>query len=140
MSEETFKVRLAKEEDLNFILATWLNHYKDFSYFAKRIRRSVFFTFHHAIAERLIRKSQILIAYPDEDEDIIFGFLVYERGADPIVHFAFVKQELRRMGIATLMFKRAAIDPDKCVFTHWTMTTNALTVRWPNAEYNPYLI
>lgn len=138
-------VRAACEDDFNFLIATWLNFFYKNSYFTKRIRKSIYFLNHEKIVKNLLRKetARIVVAYPTELPEVIFGFLAYEEETpecSPIIHFAFSKEELRGKGIFTQMYKHAGIHPNHCRFSHWTMDMNDLIRKYPEAIYDPYRI
>jgi GNAT superfamily N-acetyltransferase len=134
-----------KAEDLNFVYSSWLRSYKHSSYWAKRIRHNVFFAGHQAMLNYLFAKPtfQCAVACSPEDPTQIFGYLAYEKateGAQPIVHFVFVKDDFRKMGVARKLFEAAGITPPSLTFTHWTYTVDALVERWPDMVYSPYAI
>jgi hypothetical protein len=135
-------IRPAEPGDTAFVIATWLHHYKDESYFAKRIKHSIFFRWHHDIVERILARpgTNVAIACSAQDPEVVFGFLVYEQGEKPTLHFAFVKEELRRMGIGRALFGHENLDPCKCFFTHWTFMMNDIFDRFPGLTYDPYRI
>jgi len=130
------------DNDKAFIYSTWLRNYKHSSYFAKRIKPVIFFAGHHPIVEHLLGKSnsKIFIACPKGDADTILGYLVCEKPEDknPIVHFIFMKEAFRGMGIGKALFKHAAIDPNKMNFTHWTLLVDDFIRKWPEMIYDPY--
>lgn len=56
----------------------------------------------HALCERLLKRSLVLIACNPEVPDQIYGFLVVEPMAEaPVAHFLFVKKRFRRLGVAS---------------------------------------
>lgn len=137
------EVRSFIPDDTPFVIATWLNYYKYFSYFAKRIRKGVFFKWHHKIVENILKKptTTVLIATPTNDPEIILGFLVTEKmDQDQVIHFIFVKEELRNMGIGRRLIEESKIDLDKVFFTHWTYSVNDLIKKYPNISYDPYRV
>lgn len=56
----------------------------------------------------------------------------------PVVHFTFVKDAFRNMGIARAMLKASGIDVNKLMFTHWTMPVDELIRKYPDITYDPY--
>lgn len=137
------EVRRAKDADMPFIYANWLNHYKNYSSFAKRIRKDLFMQWHHKVVKLIVERStcDVYVAYPKGDPEVLLGYLVTEQWPDgPVVHFIFVKEAFRRFGIARSMIKHSEIPTDKITFTHWTYDMDALTKRYPEYVYNPYKI
>lgn len=134
--QANIELRGLTEKDLPFVFATWLHAYKKESYFAKRIKRDVFFKEHHRLIELLLGKSQILVAHPIGEPDVILGYLVYTSG---VVHFAFVKPEFRKLGIAKTMLNAAKFDTE-LQFTHWTFSMDDIIKTHPEMTYNPYAL
>lgn len=61
----------------------------------------------HALCERLLKRSLVLIACNPGNTDQIYGFLVVEPEV-PVVHFLFVKKRFRRLGVAKDLMANAA--------------------------------
>lgn len=136
-------IRHAGPDDQNYVIATWLHHFKSNSYFAKRIRHAVYYDRQHRVISTILSRTrtQVLIAHPEGEPEVILGFLVSEDLTTyHSIHFAFVKEELRRMGIAKKLVTHAGIDPDGAHFTHWTYPVNDLINRFPGLIYDPYPI
>lgn len=139
---EAIKIRAASESDKPFIYANWLRHYKNRSYFAKRIRNSVFYKWHHLVLEKILDRSstKILIAHPPEEAELILGFMVYEDQPDgSVIHFVYIKPQFKRMGIAKKLFASADLKESQ-YFTHWTFDVDELIQKLPNLIYDPYRI
>lgn len=134
------RVREGEASDTAFVIATWLHQYKHFSFHAKRIKHSVFYRQHHALVERVLAKpdTRIFIAHPDHAPEVILGFLVVER--PQAIHFAFVKEEIRRKGIARLLFRESETPTQGAIFTHWTCMMNEIYPNLGEMTYNPYAV
>lgn len=138
---ESIEVRAYQEsQDKAFIYSTWLKNYKHSSYFAKRIRPVTYFKGHHIVIDHLLKKpsTNVIIACPKGDQETILGYLAYEILEKPVVHFTFIKDAFRKMGIARALFEAAAIDPNKICFTHWTHPVDELIQKYPDMIYDPY--
>lgn len=136
-----FLIRPGVKEDASYVIATWLNHYKDHSYFALRIKRKIFFQSHHKVVTRILSRpeTQVLVIHPAGEPEIIFGFLVYELHSDaPVIHMAFVQEKLRRQGLCRRLMREARIEWEHALFTHWTYTASDLVRRFPGLTYDPY--
>lgn len=139
--EDSISIRAYKSDvDKNFIYSTWLQNYKYSSYFAKRIKPHVFFTGHQKIIDHLIAKPiKVLIACPKNDDETICGYIAYEFKNDkPILHFIFIKEAFREMGIAKNLLKAAKIETPTFTFTHWTFPIDELVRVHPDLTYDPY--
>lgn len=134
------EIRKIKESDKNFVIATWLKNYRSSSAFAKRINNEVYYKNHHAIVEHILSKPQTtaLVVNSLGDEDHLLGFMVYETWPDAhVIHYAFVKIEFQKFGIATQLFHHAKIDPSNFVFTHSTYDA-AEILKNSRGTYDPY--
>lgn len=130
----------ASETEKGFVYSTWLKNYKFSSYFAKRIKHAVFYKGHHQIVTHILEKPEVktFVANPKNDPDTILGFLTCETGEKPVVHFVFVKDAFRKMGVATALMRHAEIDPSNLTFTHWTLPVDELIRKFPEMIYDPY--
>lgn len=138
ISTEAIEVRkFNPESDEAFVYSTWLKNYKHSSYFAKRIRPMVFFKGHRVLVDHLLKKesAKTLVAHPKNDPDTILGYLTFE---PQVVHFVFVKDPFRKMGIATVLLRAAQIELETATFTHWTFPVDEFVRRWPGMTYDPY--
>lgn len=138
---DSIGIRPYRPEDKNFVYSTWLNNFKHSSYFAKRIKPSIFFKGHQAVIDTLFLKSQfkVFIAHPRGDEDTILGYIACEPNEPTVVHFTFVKDAFRRMGVAGALYKHTGVNWDKMIFTHWTYPVDEMIRKNPEMTYNPYM-
>lgn len=122
-------------DDHNFVKQTWLKCYRH-SAFARAIRDSVFFRFHHPIVERILERpgTSVRVACLPDAPEVILGYLVHEGG---VVHWVYVKGAFRRLGIASRLAEN--LPPDFS-FTHRTTEAEPLLRKYPHATYNPYVI
>lgn len=148
MTEE-FKLETAVRDvvpnDLPFIFTTWLQHYYASSRYTRRIPRRIYFAEYHKIVEAILARSAVLVATPADEPEIILGYAAFERRSPPVVHWVYVKNRMRRTGIARQLLE--GVDLNKCVFTHWTheldvqlepKSRETLIAKWPGAVFNPY--
>lgn len=135
-------IRRAGPSDAPYILSTWLNHYKEHSYFALRIKRRIYFERHHRVLTAILSRpgTEVVIVHPADEPEVNFGFLVAETQGDRarVIHFAFVQEKLRRLGLCRKMMRELSLEWDACLFTHWTYTASDLVRRFPGLTYDPY--
>ena len=140
---DEISIRPVRVSDMAFILANWLNHYKNYSSFALRVPRALFFKYHQQIAKMILgrRTSKVLVATSSDDSDLILGFLVSEETEDgPIIHFLFIQKAFRKLGIAKALLQAAGIQSSQASFSHWTYDMDEIVKKNPTLVYNPYLI
>lgn len=141
--DKGISIRLIVDDDIPFVLATWLRSYKHGSSFAKRITYPIFYYQHEPIAKKLIGRSTTIIAHLADDPEIILGYMVFElnkHGERPIIHYLFTKKDWRNMGIARKLLKESGLNIDQCQFSHWTYPIDDYFSKHQSMIYNPYKI
>jgi GNAT superfamily N-acetyltransferase len=134
-----FKIRPAMEGDVPFIFSSWLKSYRA-SIGTKQVNNTVFFSEHHKIIENLLRTSSTFVICPAEDEAQICGYICAEQ-VDSIfvLHYVYVKQTFRGLGIAKLLLNKFDHDPEMAgICTHMTRVGETLSQRY-GFLYNPYV-
>lgn len=132
-------IRPMEPADRDFIFATWLRCYQQESRYSRRISRDVFFREHHAILERLLGSSSVLIAHLADSPGVIIGYLVSQE--PNVAHFAYVKKPFRKMGIARLLLAASPIADslESLIVSHSTEDWESfLSQKLPGATFNPY--
>jgi GNAT superfamily N-acetyltransferase len=124
-------IRPAIADDTAFILREWLRTFCE-SPFAAHIDRATFFREHHRVATMQLGRGAVVAALPDA-RDVLCGFLA---GAGEVLHYAYVKPQFRRMGIASEMVGHVFGD-SQITYTHWTPEGRALLSKRV-ARYSPY--
>ena len=102
----TLRIRLAKPEDMAFVIDAWRRSYEgspavrhaDREHYRIEMTRTI---------RRLLDKAECRVAVDPEDEDTIAGFAAFT-GAE--LHYAYTKQDFRGMGIARQLLEGAHID------------------------------
>lgn len=150
MEAAVWKIRDIREGDLPFVFQTWLKSFKTDSHFAHRIRDTVYFPNHHLIVEILLERATTLVACLEDDEDVILGYLTFERDLRgmPVLHYAFVKEAWRRNGVARSLYAASGLpaDLESVHLSHanrfWFSTRDrpGLEDQFPGAIYNPYAL
>lgn len=130
-------IRDAQAWDESFIYATWLNSYKNNSPHAKRIRHDVFFKNHHDIVEKILadERTKVLIATLKDDPNVTLGYAVFNSDT---IHYLFVKEAWRQLGIAKALVEAGGPSLAPVKFTHWTYIIGDMVLKYPDFIYNPY--
>lgn len=136
-------VRALQEMDLPFVFSSWLRSYKEQSAFAKRIKNDVYYFWHHQMIEVILKKPSMrgIVAHVQDEPDIILGYLIYEvvNGEPKVVHYCFIKEPFRRLGIAKLLFAYAELEKDFFI-THFTYLVEPIINKREDITYDPYRI
>lgn len=123
--EGLYVLRSGLPSDHPFVVDSWVKSYQSYCLTrdcehcggAGRIYRGQRFLRGH---KRLIREilarpaTALLVACHPEDSDVILGWAVTEAG---VVHYVFVKRDVRRVGIAKALLA-PFLDASQVIYTH----------------------
>jgi hypothetical protein len=144
--------RPAERRDLALIMSSWLKSFKG-SHYAGPIPNDLYWDTYRLSLERILSRPAVRVwiavnpGEPDPEHEI-YGWLAMEPGAPPVVHYAYVKQAFRRMGVARSLFHAAGVDTSQ-PFTYTFRTKDVadvvrrgrlmarhdpMLVRYPTAE------
>lgn len=141
-------IRKMKETDIPYIYSSWLEDYLS-SHFIKQkhqtralqthialMPRELYYKEQRARIDRIIKKSIVYVACNTEDEEQIFGYIVFrEVGNLTILSWIYVRPVYRGFGIANkLMHKMGEAD----VLTHITPMRRWFLKRY-NLIFNPFM-
>lgn len=132
------------------MLATWLRNYWQVvdarenrpectgCWRIRGLRKSTFFKGHHARATTALARSTCLVACTPEHDETILGYVVFERtAACDVLHWVYVKSEMRGFGIGSALLEQAKMSD--CRYTHRTPDIERLRqAKWPNMLFDPY--
>lgn len=105
-----------KESDLAFIRNTWLLSFR-LSHFAGTLPDDLYLPAQTEQIGRLLGISQTLIACDLEDQDTILGYLTHQ---DQVIHYIYVKEDWRGIGVARGLYKSAGLEGKSVSYTHKT--------------------
>ena len=130
-----FRIRLADSSDLNFIYDTFLNSLHYDTELGKSCRNDIFYPEYQKIIDRILLRSTIKVACHQEEPSVIFGYLIFE---PDILHYCFIKQSFRRLGIATALFNDSFTN-GFVYATHLTRS-GVPTLKKFNLIFNPFIL
>ena len=134
------KIRPMREGDVNFILSTWLRSYYE------ELRRNgnkgvaypkddVFFHGHQALIKVRLgdaqESGQALVCVAPDDENQIIGWMI---SLGECLHYIYVKQVFRQMGVAKALLNAPGPVPVKN-YSHHTKYSKYLN---KGLTYDPY--
>lgn len=129
-------IRPGYENDRPFIMATWLRGlYYGNSWF-KEIDKDTFMKNYHDVITDILKfqTTVVNVAAFKDDPDVVLGYavigLAYQK---PILHWVFVKQVWRKLGIA-----QSLVPQDTDTATH--MTAMGKKIKPKSMLFNPFLI
>ncbi len=128
-TSQWFEIRLGCVEDDNFVFSSWIKSYRSSCLLVADEHYSAGQT---ALVEHLVKtaRGHVYVAVPFDSPNTILGW-VCRRG--PVVHYIYVKEAFRRLGVGTAL----AGDFEHC--THLT-PYGQIALKGRKAVYNPYLL
>lgn len=135
-----FEIRRVEDADHPFIYDSWLKNYAK-SPLCSMIESQDFYPAHRRVVTSILERDTTFgfIAHPTGEPGVILGYVI---GEPRILHFCFVKQAFRNMGIGRALFREARFDSGVFTFTHWTFMTPSILFKFKGhqAKFNPYLL
>lgn len=136
------------QEDVNFIQSSWGNSYWQGNNNKPFLSSNEFHSFHRPIRTRILQKpsATAIICVLEKDPNAILGWVLVEKldSSDALIlHYLYVKEAVKREGIATELIKRA-LPTDAVIFTHLTEVGREIrqkraSVCW-NWKFIPHLV
>lgn len=99
-----FSLRKSSGDDINFVAASWKQSFrKEYP----KLTKDEFFEVINPKVDKILDRSEIIIACDPEEPRVIYGYCVFKVvDSIPVIHFAYVKQSLRRFGLLKGMLKQ----------------------------------
>jgi hypothetical protein len=95
VTETPFRIREGKPIDLDFIEGSWVENLRGTSPHTRGIESSIYFPRQRALIRRILAHANVICAVDPQDEDVIWGYLVFEPGQPFVAHFAYTKRDFR---------------------------------------------
>jgi len=99
---DLIKIRNIRDEDFPFILDSWLKSLRYSNDTFKLIDKQAYKRFYPQVITALLLRSMVQVACLQADEDVILGYSVVQ---GPTLHFVFVKEPWRRIGLMNDLVK-----------------------------------
>lgn len=129
-------IRECNQLDLSFIYSTWLRSYH-YDSWTRQTRKSIFFDNYKRVLDLLIDTNQILVACLVNDPEVILGYIVFGQQK---IHYMFVKETFRNMGIARSLYRKVFPHDIEIEITHQTKMSQRFLKDKPNLTYNPFVL
>lgn len=141
------QVREANDTDRNLILSSILKSYR-ISVFSQDIPNEVYYIEHEARLKKVLSKSNVVILCNSQQQNIIYGFVVFEEFSNyRVVHALYIKKSFRNFRLAAAIYEQI-LKGKTLFYTHNFVTidgkgkrvnTGQILAKKVNAIYNPYL-
>jgi hypothetical protein len=119
--------------DVNFVLDSWLRSYRESPYAGCIPNNRFFDIMHEAVEGLLARGAKVEVACAKHDPDKILGWLCGEIINEELcLHFCYVKDPYRRMGLMTELLDRLdeTHKEGKRMYTFKTAASKWLPKKW----------
>lgn len=106
-------VREIKEDEINFVLSSFIKSNR-FGLQTKYMLFDIYLNMHKPMLIDLCAadSTKILVA---EYNGFIYGYIIYDDIRN-VIHYYYVKQSFRKLGIGGLLIKNCNFDPNKVIF------------------------
>jgi ribosomal protein S18 acetylase RimI-like enzyme len=115
-------MRPARPEDQAFIYNSWLKAYRN-SKLTREWPNEIYYKAQAKAITQIFFAAKTIIACSAEDKSQIYGYIVFQKVSETqIVHFLYVKQVFRRLGIGKSLVEKAfgeQTDEQEIHTTHW---------------------
>lgn len=135
-------IRPMVENDRAFLANSWLQNFKRESDWSRHLDVEMYFRSHRHLVHKLLATSDVWVACDPEDPTLILGFIVgYDSPEAAVIHYLYVREKFRRVGIGRQLFATLTRGQAKPVVgTHWTASSRSIARETHPAVYNPYLL
>ncbi len=131
-----YNIREAIPSDIPFIYNSWLKSFRFGNLDSRTMRTSVFYENYREVVDNILEQSQVVVACLPDEPSVILGYMVFHKS---IIHYMFVKESFRRLGIATTLFK-THVGYGHVTYTHITNEITKHVRSIPHWTYNPFLL
>lgn len=127
-------IRPYKQQDHNFIMASFLRGTYYGNEFYSMVNKDVFMANYKYVAEALIAKNSVAVACLEDDPDTILGYSIYTKDGTAL-HWVYLKKDWRgKFGIFKLL-----VPDNVSSYSHFTAQGLEIVNRkFPKLTFNPF--
>jgi GNAT superfamily N-acetyltransferase len=103
------ELRPFRESDRNFIVRGWASEMRR-SAFSRHVPPEVYWPCQHELVAQLLKLGTTIVACDPDNEEHVYGAVVYQPADLAIVHWCYVKGDYRRVGLASALLVAAIGD------------------------------
>lgn len=120
MNQNNFIIRQLRATDRDYIARTLLYGHFSLSSCAKKNNRDSFLHGHNKIVNALLDYAEILLIVDQEDTDLIYAFIIFERslGDYDVIHYAHVRKDFRELGLLKQL-RDVIKTKENLAISHW---------------------
>ena len=103
------QLRAFRESDRNFVVRGWASEMRRAS-FSRHVPPDVYWPSQHELVAQLLSLATTIVACDPENNEHVYGAVVYQPAELAIVHWVYVKGDYRRIGLAASLVAAAIGD------------------------------
>ena len=133
-------IRQFKETDRDFVTKSLLMSFMNGSKEVQKINRDSYMNAHNSTINKLLDRCECLLACDDQDDDLIYGFVIFEGLSKvDVLHYLYVRKAFRKKGIARDLLTKTR-KKHFVVISHLTDEFKVARLKgyWEKAIYDPY--
>jgi len=135
------KTRELKESDENFLFSSYL---KSFRCSSDNLRMSndIYYYNFKKLINKLIEKSKVVILCDDEDDDLVYGYCIYDSFEEILIlHYVYIRYTFRKLGLARYLYETLKEGHEAVVSSHANKVFDDLrgSEKYRRIGYNPFL-
>lgn len=133
-------IRDPHEADLPFIFNSWLRSFRNSS-FCRYVDNTIYFTEHHKLVEKILKRSTVKIACSPQNPEDVYGYICHENiDGFFVLHYAYTKQSFRNLGIFRALLATTNHNAEIAgIHSHSTIACAWIMPKL-NLIYHPYLL
>jgi hypothetical protein len=135
--------RKFKENDRDYITRTVIHSFLNGSKEAQKIHKDSYMQAHNKTVNGLLDNCFCGIVCDSQDEDLIYGFVIYESLKEyDVLHYLYVRKEFRGKDVAGTMLRNIKSDNNSVAISHQTDDFRPARLKkyWSGKViYDPYL-
>ncbi len=118
--DNRFIIRQLRATDRDYIARTLLYGHFMLSSCAKKNNRDSFLNGHNKVVNALLDHAEILLIVDTEDTDLIYSFIIFERGLGDydVIHYAHTRKDFRELGLLSQL-KDIIKTKNNLAISHW---------------------
>ena len=130
-------IRPPQEQDIPFVYATWLRSYHVDTDYIQMMRKSTYFENYRLVLDHILSSADTDIVCLKDTPEVILGYLISQ---PKTIHYIFVKDAFRHLGIAEDLISKRFPEDQEITCTHATKSILPFLKRNTLINFNPFTL
>lgn len=134
-------LRSFKDTDRDFVTRSLLMSFMHGSKEVQKINRDSYMNAHNTTINKLLDRCECLLICDLEDQDLIYGFVLYENGEQfDVLHYIYIRKAFRKNRLAAELLSKV-FKKRNLAISHITDEFKPARLKrlWEKVIYDPYL-